>query len=144
MDSYPPPNSNSSMPPNMPPSSMIDPPYTQESMLPLPPPQGIQGMPPNQPMYHPNEMFLADGPPPHMDDGMDDHLMPTTQAPSMPTNSEIENLNNNGHHGVSNPIDKLYSMQDSYFNAVEWCVPYKSEKVVTARAALGYLLPSVE
>ncbi|XP_072015993.1 LIM/homeobox protein LMX-1.2-like isoform X2 [Amphiura filiformis] len=113
---YPHPNSNSSMHAQMPP--IIDPPYSQESMLPLPPPQGIQGMPPNQPMYHPDQMFLADGPPSHMDDSMDENLMPTTHAPSMVTNSEIENLNNNGHH-VSNPIDKLYSMQDSYFNAVE-------------------------
>ena len=121
MDGYPQQHSNGSMH-GMGQPPLIEPSYAQESMLPLPPPQGgmqgIPGMTPNQPMYTHDHMFMADGPPPHMDGSMDDGMMPTSQAPSLPTNSEMENLNNNGHH-ISNPIDKLYSMQDSYFSAVE-------------------------
>ena len=79
----------------------------------------------NQQMYSP-EQFLADGPQTGMDvGGMDAHdMMPTSQVTTLLTKGEMEM--NGLHHAqgaavgvISNPIDKLYSMQDSYFNAVE-------------------------
>lgn len=95
---------------------------TKTILYPLAPLQGMM----NQPMYSP-EQYMADGPPPGMDVGgvMDHHdvMIPNGQVTTLLTKGEMEM---NGvvhvpHVGgiISNPIDKLYSMQDSYFNAVE-------------------------
>ncbi|XP_041482007.1 LIM homeobox transcription factor 1-beta-like isoform X2 [Lytechinus variegatus] len=109
-------------PSSIPPSShqgMMESPYGQDSPLGNQPP-GMM----NQPMYSP-EQFLADGPPTGMDVGgvMDHHdMIPTSQVTTLLTKGEMEM---NGVHVpqvggiIGNPIDKLYSMQDSYFNAVE-------------------------
>ena len=78
----------------------------------------------NQPMYSP-EQFLADGPPTMDVVGMDtSDMVPTSHVTTLLTKGEMEV--NGLHHAqgpgmgvISNPIDKLYSMQDSYFNAVE-------------------------
>ncbi|XP_071509449.1 LIM/homeobox protein LMX-1.2-like [Diadema antillarum] len=106
-------------PSSIPPShqGMMESPYGQDSPL-GGQPQGMM----NQPMYSP-EQFLADGPPTGMDvvGGIDHDMVPTSQVTTLLTKGEMEMNGGMGAQGgtISNPIDKLYSMQDSYFNAVE-------------------------
>ncbi|XP_071821084.1 LIM homeobox transcription factor 1-beta-like [Apostichopus japonicus] len=83
------------------------------------PPQA--GLPHNQPMYSPEHMFLADVPP-HGPQNMetsslDGDLLANTQPPHIPGGTDLDlgctpTITVNG---ITNPIDKLYSMQDSYF-----------------------------
>ena len=106
------------MTPHMTPPMIDPPPYPESSMsLTIPPPQGMTS---TSPMYHHEHMFMADGPPP-TDSGIDDDLISTSQGTSLHSSGSECEGNGMVHHrlGISNPIDKLYSMQDSYFNAIE-------------------------